>query len=94
MSNAVSTVTLEGEAIPLVRSGLTMKRAALEFNLRRYSERLKHFEQQHGMDSSTFAARFAQGELGDDADWFEWEYNLDAYHETRRQLEILEHIDL
>ena len=71
-----------------------MKKTVLEFNLKRYSERLKRFEGQYGMDSSTFAARFAQGELGDGADWFEWEFNLDAYRETLRQLRILEHIDL
>ena len=45
----------------------------------------------NGMDSSTFATRFAQGEFGDEADWFEWEFNLDAYRETLRQLWILEH---
>jgi hypothetical protein len=94
MSSTVSTLTLKEEAIPLVRSGLTMKKMALEFNLRRYSERLKHFEERHSMDSTTFASRFDQGELGDEADWFEWEYNLDAYRETLRQLQILEHIDL
>jgi len=94
MNNAVSTLTLQKEAIPLVRSGLSMKKTALEFNLRQYSERLKRFEEQHDMDSPTFATRFAQGELGDEADWFEWEYNLDAYRETLRQLQILEHIDL
>ena len=90
----VSTLTLPEEAVPLVRSELTMKKMALKFNLRRYEERLKNFEQRHGMDSDTFAARFGQGELGDEADWFEWEYVLDAYRETRRQLEILERVEL
>ena len=93
MSKAVSMI-LQEKAIPLVRSGLAMKKTALEFNLKRYSERLKDFEQQHGIDSTTFATRFAQGELGDEANWFEWEFNLDAYHETVRQLQILEHIEL
>ena len=46
------------------------------------------------MDSTTFASRFDQGELGDEADWFEWEYNLDTDRETLRQLQILERIDL
>jgi hypothetical protein len=90
----VSTLTLQEEALPLLQSGLAMKKAALELSLRRYSERLKSFEQRYGMDSQTFAARFAQGELGDEADWFEWEYVLDAYQETLRQLQILERIQL
>lgn len=46
------------------------------------------------MDSQTFAARFRRGELGDEADWFEWEYVLQAYQDTLRQLEILEHVHL
>ena len=94
MTGAISTLTLQEEAIPLVRAGLAMKKTALEANLRQYSERLKHFEERYGMDSTTFSSRFDQGDLGDEADWFEWEYNLDAYRETLRQLQILERIDL
>ena len=94
MSSMVNTLTLQKEAIPLVRSGLAMKKAALEFSLKRYSERMKSFERRYGMDSQTFAARFGKGELGDEADWFEWEYVLDAYGETLRQLQILESVHL
>jgi hypothetical protein len=94
MTSAIGTLTLQEEAIPLVRAGLAMKKTALEVNLRRYSQRLKHFENRYDMDLTTFASRFEQGELGDEADWFEWEYNLDAYRETLRQLKILERIDL
>ncbi len=71
-----------------------MKKAALRFSLERYSEQLKCFERQYAMDSATFAARFDQGELGDDANWFEWEYNLDAYHQAQEQIWLLEQIEL
>jgi hypothetical protein len=94
MSGTVETVTLQREALPLLRSGLEMKKAALRFSMERYSQRLERYEQQFGIDSSTFAKQFSQGELGDEADWFEWEYILDAYRETREQLEILEQIEL
>ena len=86
MSSAVETLTLQKEAVPLLRSGLAMKKASLKLSLKRYRERLKRFEQQYGMDSTAFAARFERGELGDDADWFEWEYTLDAYRQAQRQL--------
>jgi len=49
-------------------------------------ERLTAFERRYGMVSEDFAAKFDTGELGDDADWFEWQYVLDACHETLRQL--------
>jgi hypothetical protein len=69
MSSAVETLTLQKEAVPLLRSRLAMKKAALQFSLERYDERLRRFERQYDMDSATFAARFERGELGDDADW-------------------------
>ena len=51
----MSPLTLREEVIPLVRSSLGLKRKALEFNLRRYQDRLAQFEQRHGMSSQEFA---------------------------------------
>ncbi len=67
-----------------------MKREALEFGLSRYKERLTALERRYGMTSEDFAVKFNTGELGDDADWFEWQYVLDACHETLRQLQPTE----
>lgn len=69
-----------------MKSSLRMKRKALEFNLGRYKERLTALERQYEMASEDFAVKFNAGELDDEADWFEWQYLLDAYHETLRQL--------
>jgi hypothetical protein len=76
------------KVVPIVKSSLEMKRKALEFNLGRYKERLTAFERRYGMASEDFAAKFNAGALGDDADWFEWQYLLDAHHETLRQLQF------
>jgi len=84
-----STLILQQETVPIVKSSLEMKRKALEFSLQKYSERLAAFERQYGMDSAEFWSRFEAGELGDDADWFEWQYLLDAYRETQRQLKLI-----
>lgn len=89
-----ATITLRPEAVPIVRSSLELKRKALEFNLRQYQARLDGFEKEHQMTSEQFAARFNAGELGDAAVWFEWEFALDAYRETARQLELLGGINL
>ena len=94
MNSAVEILTLKKEAVPLLRSGLAMKRAALKVSLERYSQRLQRFERQYQMDSAAFAAQFARGELGDDANWFEWEFNLDAYQETQEQIRLLDQIEL
>lgn len=85
----MDTITLQWEVVPIVKSSLEMKRKALEFSLGRYKKRLTAFESQYEMESDEFAARFNAGELGDDADWFEWQYVLDAYRKTLRQLRLL-----
>lgn len=85
-----ATLTMQSEAVPVVRSSLDMKRKALEHNLRQYQARLATFEKQYQMTSEQFASKLSAGELGDDAVWFEWEFVLDAYRETTRQLGLLE----
>lgn len=89
-----ATLTMRQDAVPIVRSSLEMKLRALEFNLRQYQARLNRFEKQYLMTSDQFATRFGAGELGDDAQWFEWEFVLDAYRETARQVELLKSIRL
>lgn len=88
------TLTLQPQAVPLVKAGLEMKRRALEFGLRRYRERLTTFEKRYGLNSRSFARKFDAGELGDESDWFEWQYIWESFLETRRQLELLEGIAL
>jgi len=89
-----STLVLQQETIPIIKSSLAMKRRALEFSLQKYSKRLAAFEQRYGMDSEEFVSRFEAGELGDEPDWFEWQYLLDAHRETQRQLKLLSTIRL
>ena len=84
----MDTITLQWEVVPIVKASLDMKRNALQFNLGRYKERLAAFESRYEMESNDFAAKFNAGELGDEADWFEWQYLLDVYHETLRQLQF------
>jgi hypothetical protein len=89
-----SVIRLDEEALKVVKSGLAMKRNALEHNLRQYEQRTARFEREHGMTSDMFAAQFRSGALGDEADWFEWEFTLDAALETRREMELLDSIAL
>ncbi len=88
------TMTLEVEAVPVVKSGLEMKKRALELGLRQYNELLGVLEQKYRMSSKQFTAKYNSGELGDNAEWLEWEYLLDALGETERQLGLLQSIAL
>lgn len=84
-----ATITIQQDALPVMRAGLELKRRSLLLSLRRYSDRLRDFEARHNMSSDHFAVAFESGELGDEAAWFEWEFVLDAYRETMRQLDLL-----
>lgn len=89
-----TTLTIEPEAIPIVKSGMALKQKALELNQRQYLQRLADFEIKHQMNSEQFIKKFKNGELGDDAEWFEWEFVLDVYQKTVHQLELLESVKL
>ena len=53
-------------------------------------ERLTAFERQYGMESEGFAAKFNAGELGDDADWFEWQYLFEVLDEIGAMIKLQE----
>lgn len=59
-----------------------------QLRLDRYARDLRDYEERYGMDTRTFHERFEAGELGDSADFFEWDgiYNLhlDLMEKIRR----------
>ena len=89
-----AVITIRQDVLPVLKSGLELKQRALRLSLDRYRARLRDFEDRHCMTSEQFSVAFAAGELGDEADWFEWEYILDAYRETRRQLDLLHSLQI
>jgi len=89
-----TTLTIEKEAVSIVKSSLALKHKALEFNRHQYMQRLTVFEKRHKMTSGQFIKKFKKGELGDDPEWFDWEFVLDTFQETVHQLELLESVKL
>ena len=89
-----SLIRLDEAGLKLVKSGLAMKRNALEHNLRQYERRARQFESEFEMASEVFIERFRVGSLGDESQWFEWEFVLDAARETQREMELLDSIGL
>jgi len=53
-------------------------------------ERLTVLERRYGMASEDFVAKFNAGELGDDADWFEWQYLFEVLDEIGAMIELQE----
>ena len=72
----LSRLVREGKTDPLIDRTLDKllahKRTEVEAQYRRIQTDVKAFEEQHGMDSSTFVERYQEGSLGDDADFIEW----------------------
>ncbi len=52
---------------------------------------LSSFEEEHQMNSEDFHARFHAGELGDNADFFEWSALYDMEKSVRKRLQSLGH---
>ena len=51
---------------------VAMERARLEHEVASLAERLRFFEERYQLASVDFSRRFQAGEIGDDADLFEW----------------------
>ena len=62
------------------------ERARLRQELADLQTRLDAFEQAHHMLSADFSSRFHAGELGDDADFFQWSAFHDMAQALRRRL--------
>jgi hypothetical protein len=67
------TVTL-GEIEPVARQLLSYYD-----DLKRLSEEMREFEEQYGLSSGDFYAKWEDGQLGDETDFFEWLAYCDTY---------------
>ena len=66
-----------------------MEQARLEQELVRLEGRLHQLEAQHHLASAEFYRLFRAGEMGDDADFFEWSTFYQMWASTQQQLEVL-----
>lgn len=66
-----------------------IEQARLEQELARLEERLHQFEAQRHLSSSEFYRLFRAGEIGDEADFFEWSAFYQMWTSTREQLGML-----
>ncbi|XCN71426.1 MAG: hypothetical protein Q3M24_14010 [Candidatus Electrothrix aestuarii] len=58
---------------------IELERETAQHDLAEYKTLLQSFETHHQMSSDDFLRRFHDGELGDDADFFEWSAACDMY---------------
>jgi len=78
------------EALPILRSGIALKKKLLTVKTEDYLKRLRSFEKEHKMKSEDFFKEFTAGKLGDDAEWFDWIFVYEAYKKIMRKKQIME----
>jgi len=61
-----------------------------QLRLERYARDLREYEERYGMNTPTFHGRFDRGELGDSADFFEWDGLYDLHQDLTKKIRRLE----
>jgi hypothetical protein len=88
--DALQSVYSESELDQLVRKLLQAKLDQTLHDIDRYERDLRAFEKQYGMSSDVMNEKFESGELGDDADYFEWSGLYAVYRSVKRQIYTIE----
>jgi hypothetical protein len=58
-------------------------------DLKRLSSEMGKFEERYGLSSDEFYAKWENGQLGDDTDFFEWVAYCDTYRRTAEKIHRL-----
>jgi hypothetical protein len=61
-----------------------------QLRLERYARDLSDYEERYGMNTPAFLKRFEAGELGDSADFFEWDGIYDLHRDLTEKIRRLE----
>lgn len=61
-----------------------------QLRLERYARDLRDYEERYGMDTPAFHERFEAGEMGDSADFFEWDGLYDLQRDLTEKIRRLE----
>ena len=69
---------------------VAMERSRAGQELTHLEDRLRQFEEQYRLSSAAFYVQFQAGELGDEADFFEWSAFYQMWLSTQEQLDLLE----
>ena len=66
-----------------------IEQTRVEQEAARLEERLHKLEEQYHLSSAAFYRKFRAGEMGDEADFFEWSAFYQMWLSTREQLDLL-----
>ncbi|MCK4736416.1 MAG: hypothetical protein KAT65_28440 [Methanophagales archaeon] len=90
----MTTIKIHEEAVDIVKSGLAIEENILKMSLDEYTADLERFERKYKMSSEEFIQKFESGDLGDDAEWFDFLFAYRAYEHVRKKLKLIEEIQI
>jgi hypothetical protein len=90
----MATIKIHEEAMNIVKSGLAIEENILKMSLDECKKDLETFEMKYKMSSEEFFQKFESGDLGDDAEWFDFLFAYRAYEHVRKKLKLIEEIQI
>lgn len=90
----IKKISIEKEAILLIKFGLNLEGEILKFGLNEYKRELKYLEKKNKLSTKEFLKRFNSGELGDDEEWFDWLFAHKAYQHLKGKIQVYESIKI
>ncbi|MCK4735788.1 MAG: hypothetical protein KAT65_25260 [Methanophagales archaeon] len=91
-SETMATIRIQKEAVPIIKSGLAIEENLLKMSLDEYGKDLAILEKKYKMSRKDFIQKFESGELGDDAEWFEFLFAYRAFEHVKKKLKLIEEI--
>jgi len=88
----MATIRIQKEAVPIIKSGLAIEENLLKMSLDEYGKDLAILEKKYKMSRKDFIQKFESGELGDDAEWFEFLFAYRAFEHVKKKLKLIEEI--
>jgi len=90
----MATIKIHKEAIPIVKSGLAIEENILKISLNEYKKDLETFERKYKMSREAFIQKFESGDLGDNAEWFDFLFAYRAYEHVKKKLKLIGEIPI
>ena len=91
-SETMVTLRIQKDAVPIIKSGLAIEENLLKMSLDEYGKDLAILEKKYKMSRKDFIQKFESGELGDDAEWFDFLFAYRAFEHVKKKLKLIEEI--
>jgi len=86
------TLRIQKDAVPIIKSGLAIEENLLKMSLDEYGKDLAIIEKKYEISRTDFIQKFESGELGDDAEWFDFLFAYRAFEHVKKKLKLIEEI--